>query len=362
ALALSLTAADAENALKDAFKGRFLVGAALNPSYFMEENSAPAQLVKSQFSSITPENVLKWASIHPLPEKYDFALPDRYVNFGMKNGMFTIGHTLVWHGQTPDWAFKDAAGKPVDRDTLLHRMDDHIRTVVGRYKGRVKGWDVVNEALGENGALRDSPWRRIIGDDYIAKAFQFAHEADPSAELYYNDYGIENAAKRNGAIALLRTLKEQRVPITGVGIQEHVSLDWPALKDVDEAITEFGKLGLKVMITELDVNVLPDRHHAAGNADITRTESAEAILNPYVQGLPDDVQQRLASRYAALFSTYLKHPGVVTRVTLWGVTDGDSLLNNYPIKGRTNYPLLFDRESRPKPAFRAVIDAAKASQ
>ena len=356
-----LAAAPAEQpSLKDAFRGRFLVGAALNPSYFTGANALGADLVKAQFNSVTPENAMKWAPIHPHPDQYEFQASDRYVDFGMKNGMFVIGHTLVWHSQTPAWVFADASGKPVDRQVLLDRMRDHIRTVVGRYKGRVKGWDVVNEALEENGTLRNSPWCKIIGEDYIEKAFQLAHEADPQAELYYNDYRIEVPSKRKGAVALLTKLKAAGIPVAGVGIQEHVTLTWPALKDLDETIAEFGKLGLKVMITELDVNVLPGRPKNAGNADVNLREAADPALNPYTNGLPDDLQKQLAARYAELFGAYLQHAGVISRVTVWGVADGDSWLNHSPIPGRTNYPLLFDRSYRPKPAFSAVFKVASA--
>ncbi|MEO7934517.1 MAG: endo-1,4-beta-xylanase [Chthoniobacterales bacterium] len=341
-------------ALKETFKDRFLVGASLNESQFSGENPTAADLIRAQFDSISPENVMKWDSLQPLPGKFNFQTSDRYVSFGLENGMFIVGHTLVWHAQTPDWVFEGANGKPLDRDTLLKRMRDHIHAVVGRYRGKVKSWDVVNEALDGDGTLRTSPWRQVIGDDYIAKAFQFAHEADPAAELFYNDFGIEAGPKRDGALALIRKLKAAGVPITGVGIQEHVGLPWPSSRDVDEAITAFGRLGIKVAITELDIDVLPSRRQNV-NADVNRSEAVDPALNPYAAGLPDDVQQALARRYAELFAVYLKHHGTVVRVTFWGVTDGDSWLNNWPIRGRTSYPMLFDRAGRPKPAFYAVL-------
>ena len=193
--------------LKSAFAGSFLVGAALNQAQFTEQDQRGASIVKAQFNTITSENVLKWLLVHPQPGQYDFAAPDKYVDFGERNGMFIVGHTLVWHQQTPRWVFEDAAGARASRDTLLARLHDHIRTVVGRYRGRVKGWDVVNEAVDEDGTLRKTPWLAIIGDDYLVKAFEFAHEADPDAELYYNDYSVENAPKRNGVIALIRKLQ-----------------------------------------------------------------------------------------------------------------------------------------------------------
>ncbi len=256
-LTISPTASAETPSLKDTFKDSFLVGAALNPAQFTEEDARGATLVKAQFNAITPENVLKWERVHPQPDSYSFELPDRYVSFGEKNHMFIVGHTLVWHNQVPAWVFQDENGNPADREALLKRMSDHIHTVVGRYQGRINGWDVVNEALEEDGTLRQTPWLKIIGEDYIAKAFQFAHEADPQAELYYNDYNLENEAKLKGAVELLRKLQAQGVPISGVGIQGHYHMDAPTNEQVDAAITAFGKLGLKVMITELDVDVLP---------------------------------------------------------------------------------------------------------
>jgi endo-1,4-beta-xylanase len=353
----SCASAQNQPTLKDAYKGCFMVGAALNPAQFTGADQQEDAIVKAQFNTISPENVLKWEIVHPQPGKYDFTLSDKYVEFGEQNHMFIIGHNLVWHAQVPKWVFQDDKGNPVGRDVLLQRMQDHISTVVGRYKGRIKGWDVVNEALNEDGTLRPSPWLKIIGDDYIEKAFEYAHQADPDAQLYYNDYNLENETKRKGALELVKKLKAKGVPITGVGLQGHVSLDWPTMDQLNAAIEDFGKLGLKVMITELDVGVLPSPS-AGQTADVTVNYAADPKLNPYPSGLPESVQQQLAKRYADLFRAYEKHCGVVTRITLWGVTDRDSWKNNWPVRGRTDYPLLFDREDHAKPAFDAVIQAA----
>jgi len=347
----------AQPTLKDAFKNDFLVGAALNPSQFCESNAVEAAIVKTQFNCISPENVLKWEKIHPQPGQYDFTLADRYVNFGQKNHMFIVGHNLVWHSQTPDWVFQDNKRNPVDRDTLLARMREHIFTVAGRYQGKIGGWDVVNEALNEDGTLRQSPWLKIIGEDYLLKAYQFAHEADPATELYYNDFSLENPAKRNGAVALIKKLQSQGVHLAAVGLQGHYNLDWPADQELGETIETFSKLGVKVSITELDVNVLPSVTGYQG-AEVSMNFSSRPELNPYTNGLPDPVQQKLARRYADLFSVLVKHRREIERVTFWGVTDGNSWLNDWPVKGRTNYPLLFDRNGKPKPAFKAVMRTA----
>jgi endo-1,4-beta-xylanase len=344
--------------LKDAYQGIFRIGAALNPAQFDERDPRGNPIIAAQFNTISPENVLKWESVHPQPDRYTFEAADHYVAFGEKHRMFIVGHCLVWHSQTPRWVFQDDKGEPLTRDALLERMREHIRTVVGRYKGRIGGWDVVNEALNEDGTMRQSPWYRIIGDDFLLKAFQFAHEADPQAELYYNDYSLENEAKRKGAIELIRKLKAAGAPATGIGLQGHLHMDTPSARQESDTIEAFASLGIKVNISELDVDVLP-RTTRQNSADVSATAAAMAGSNPYTAGLPEEVQQALAKRYAELFGVFVQHRNVIGRVTFWGVTDGDSWLNNFPTRGRTNYPLLFDRAGKPKPAFDAVLEKAK---
>lgn len=341
--------------LKDAFGDAFLVGAALNTAQVTGRDTMGAALVAAHFNSTTPENVMKWGPIHPSPDSFAFDAADAFVEFSETHGMFMVGHTLVWHSQTPRWVFEDEDGNPLTREALLERMKNHIETVVGRYQGRVHGWDVVNEALNEDGTLRESPWLRIIGEDYIARAFEYAHAADPDAELYYNDYSLENEAKRNGAVRLVASLQEQGVPVHGIGTQGHYSMSFPTMAQLDSTIQAFADLDVKVMITELDIAVLP-RERMNPSADVSERQAFEARMNPYTEGLPDSVQQALAQRYADLFGRFIAHADVIDRVTFWGVTDGDSWLNNWPIPGRTTYPLLFDRDWQPKAAFHAVME------
>ena len=360
ALLATCVAASAQQptTLKQAYGGIFHVGAAINERQISGTDVLGDSILAAQFDSISPENVLKWERVHPRSDTYNFDLADKYVALGEKNHMFIVGHNLVWHAQVPGWVFQDDQGKPLTRDALLQRMHDHIFTVVGRYKGRIQSWDVVNEALNEDGTLRKSKWQQIIGDDFIDKAFEYAHEADPQAELTYNDYSIENDAKLKGALALVSRLKAKGIPITTVGIQGHDSMDWPTFEQEDAAITAFAKLGVKVSISELDIDVLP-RNPQLFSADVSMKVKQDPALNPYAAGLPDDVQQALAKRYAGLFAIYLKHRADMSRVTFWGVTDRDSWLNNWPVPGRRSYPLLFDRDGKPKPAFDAVIGQAK---
>jgi endo-1,4-beta-xylanase len=341
--------------LKGAFASSFRVGAAMNASQ-LADTSADGALVARQFNSITPENLLKWQSIEPRPNEFNFGPADRFVAFGERHGMQIIGHTLVWHGQTPRWVFQDAAGGPASRDSLLARMRSHIRAVMGRYKGRIHGWDVVNEALNDDGTLRQSPWLRIIGEDYIAKAFQFAHEVDPAAELYYNDFDLDYAPKRAGAVRLVQSLLAQGVPLSGVGLQGHYKLERPSLAEIDSTIGGFARLGVKVNITELDIDVLP--RAAKDGAEVGTRIPYQAALDPYRDSLPSAMQDALATRYADLFRIYVKHRDAISRVTFWGVTDRTTWLNNYPMPGRSNHPLLFDRQRQPKRAFDAVLRAA----
>ncbi len=350
-------AAQAPVSLKEAYRNDFLIGAAINAPQIRGQDNRGDAIIDAQFDTISPDNALKWERIHPQPGVYNFTLADKYVAFGEKRHMFIVGHCLVWNNQVPAWVFRDRKGNLVDRKTLLKRMHDHIFTVVGRYKGRIQSWDVVNEALNDDGTLRQTPWLKIIGPDYIEKAFEFAHQADPQAQLTYNDYSLELPAKRKGAVALVEKLKAEGIPITSVGMQSHDHLDWPSDAAVDATISAFAKTGVKVVISELDIDVLP---HATQNqgADVSLKIAQNPKLNPYVNGLPPAMQKQLAERYAGLFQVFLKHRDVVTRVTLWGVTDADSWLNDWPVVGRTSYPLLFDHAGQPKPAFQAVIQAA----
>jgi endo-1,4-beta-xylanase len=344
--------------LKDAFRGKFLVGTALNGSQIFGMDTLSASLIETQFNSITPENCMKWGPIHPKPGTYNFEMADRFVEFGEEHQMHMAGHVLVWHSQTPRWVFQDAEGNLTTRDTLLMRMRDHIYTVVGRYKGRIDSWDVVNEAIGDDGKIRESLWYKIIGEDFIEKAFTYAREADPDAQLIYNDYSLPNPAKREGVVNMVKALQAKGVPIDGIGMQGHYNLGGPSLEDVEASIVAFGELGMKVMITEMEINVLPAPSAYSG-ADVGKRFNMDPGLNPYTEGLPDSVQTALADRYRELFTIFSNHSDQIDRVTFWGVHDGVSWKNNWPIPGRTNHPLLFDRECHPKPAFYAVMEVAK---
>jgi endo-1,4-beta-xylanase len=345
-------------ALKDVFKNTFHIGAALSADQIFGKEPEAMALVAKQFNSITPENILKWEEVHPEPGRYNFDASDRYMAFGEKHKMHIIGHTLVWFHQTPDWVFQDASGKPLGREALLERMKEHIFTVMGRYRGRIHGWDVVNEAILPDGSWRKSKWYEILGEDHVSKAFEFARQADPDAELYYNEYDLEIRPKRDGVIRLLKGLQAKGVQVDGIGIQGHWHLKQPTRQEIQEQFDALAPLSPKLMITELDIGVLPAIRFDVPITDISSYDAAEQKkLNPYAAGLPDSAQKDQAARYAELFSIFRKYGDKIGRVTFWGVHDGQSWRNYWPIKGRAEYPMLFDRQCQPKAALEAILKA-----
>ncbi|MEN8227089.1 MAG: endo-1,4-beta-xylanase [Bacteroidota bacterium] len=344
--------------LKEAFKEDFLVGAALSAYRVMGKDSMTNILLEQQFNTITPENSMKWERIHPKPGIYNFQVADRFVALGEEKEMHLVAHTLIWHNQTPHWVFMDSEGNLASRDTLLMRMRDHIYTIMGRYKGKIHSWDVVNEAIKDDGSLKESLWYQIIGDDYIEKAFQYAREADPGAHLIYNDFSLASRAKREGTVRLIEQLQSKGIRIDGIGMQGHYDMTYPNLKELEASIVAFSELGVEVMITELDVSVLPWPDLPQG-AEVTSRFKYRAELDPYQDGLPDSVQLKLADRYTDLFRIFVKHSDKISRVTFWGVDDGKSWKNNFPVRGRSDYALLFDHNYGPKPAYHAVIRTAQ---
>ena len=338
--------------LKRVFQDNFYIGAAINKNQILGTDTIAVKLLEDQFSAITPENEMKFERIHPKKDSFYFDISDKYVTLGEENNMHIVGHTLVWHSQLASWMeeVKDSA-------TMANNIENHIKTIVGRYKGRIHAWDVVNEALNEDGSLRASLLLKIMGPQYIEHAFKLAAEADPEAQLVYNDYNLTNPEKRSGVVRLVKQLKDHGVKIDAVGMQGHWSLNGPSIEEIENSIIAFSELGVKVMITELDITVLPnpwDLDGAGVEQNYKRFED-DPSMNPYPNKLADTVQTQLAKRYEAIFKLFIKHQDKIDRVTFWGVNDGNSWLNNWPIKGRTNYPLLFDRISQPKEAYKSVL-------
>ena len=344
--------------LKEAYADHFYIGAAISRHLFNEDRAATMELATRQFNSITSENEMKWQPLNRNPGEYNFENADNFMRFGIENNMYIVGHVLFWHNQTPDWLFKDDNGNFVSREVLLDRMRAHVRTLVQRYGNRVNAWDVVNEAFNDDGTLRRSNWTRILGDEFIELAFRIAEEElPPDVELLYNDYSMTIPAKRDAVVKMVRDLKSKGIRIDGVGMQGHWARTHPTITDIERSILAFAGTGVQVHITELDIDMLP-RHPQmwAGGADIKLKLQQDPAMDPYTEGLSKESQKALAKRYESIFRLFLKHSDVIRRVTFWGVTDAHTWLNNWPIRGRTSHPLLFDRQNTPKPAFHAVVN------
>jgi Beta-1,4-xylanase len=353
------------DALKDAYRNDFMIGAAVNPAIVSGREREQQALVQKHFNSITAEHWMKFSAIHPSPNRWNFEHADAFVEFGRANNMFIVGHTLIWHQRTPDWFFKDGQGGQLPSDQLASRMRDYIKKVAGRYKGKIHAWDVVNEQIDDDGNYRhDSPWVKGIGngDKLVRLAFTYAHEYAPDAELYYNDFNTWKPKKVASILRMVRMLRANGIRIDGIGEQGHWRLESPNLLDIQSAIDAYAAEGLKVMITEMDIDVLPEpdkqmaRKLRMLDADFRLPEHLQH-LDPYQTGPSEDLDIRLAERYAELFELFHKNRDKIDRVTLWGVSDSMSWRNNKPIWGRTNYPLLFDRHNAPKPAMLEVLKA-----
>lgn len=355
----SAYAQEQSSSLKDTYSNYFSIGTALSATQIEGKEPGTLDLVKQQFNAVTAENVMKWEIIEPVEGQFNFAAADAMIEFAEANNIKVIGHVLLWHEQTPAWVFQDAKGQPASKELVLSRLKNHINAVMGRYKGRIQGWDAVNEALNEDGTLRQSNWYKALGEDYIATVFEIAHKADPKAELYYNDFNLFKPEKRAGVLKLVAALKAKSVPIHGIGEQGHYSLDYPELQQVEDSIVAFKNTGLNLVITELDISVLPFPEPEKIGADISLNMQLKQEFNPYADGLPDTVSQQLTNKYLQLFELFLRHSDAIERVTLWGVNDNQSWRNNWPMKGRTDYPLLFDRKNQPKEVVPQLIKLAE---
>ncbi|GAA4321692.1 endo-1,4-beta-xylanase [Mucilaginibacter gynuensis] len=324
--------------LKDYFIGDFPIGVAVAARDLRD--SATRKLILKEFNSLTAENAMKMGPIHPREDLYNWTEADAIVDFAQANHLRVRGHNLCWHSQTPDWIFYDQEKKLVSKELLLQRLKDHIYAVVNRYKGKIYAWDVVNEAVsdapGQN--LRNSLWYQICGDEFITKAFQFAHEADPGAILFYNDYGTEDPAKRERIYNMLKKLVDANVPVDAVGLQAHWSVNDPSPEALINSIKRFSSLGLKVQITELDISIFANDKEIA-----TMATDAQRVA-------------RQAAQYAMVFRVFRRYKKEITGVTFWNISDKYSWLDNFPVRGRKNYPLLFDKDLKPKPVYWLIVD------
>lgn len=329
--------------LKDVYKNYFTVGVAVSPRALKTDEK---NLVLQQFNSLTPENAMKMGPIHPKEATYNWKDADSIAAFAKSNGLRLRGHTLVWHSQTPDWIFKDSTGSTVSKEVLLQRMERHITDVVTRYKDAVYAWDVVNEAISDKSDeyLRPSPWLQICGEEYIAKAFEWAHKADPKALLFYNDYNEISPVKRAKIIRLVKSLQQKGVPIHGVGLQGHWAVNEPSKTQLDSTLKELGSLGLQMQITELDISVYPKEHDA-------RAQRPEDKDTSFSNGR----EKAQMAQYKMCFDLFRKYKKELSGVTFWNISDRHSWLDNFPVQNRKDYPLLFDRNLQPKKAYFEVV-------
>jgi endo-1,4-beta-xylanase len=337
--------------LREAAGGWFAIGVGLSDR--IPERPGDWPLLLAQFSSATAENCLKPDPVQVAEGEFNFRRADAFVDFAVSNQLQVVGHCLVWakDDRTPPWFYRDGAGR-ASRELLLARMKTHIDAVAGRYRGRIGMWDVVNEALDDGtNYLRPSGWSQACGEEFIARAFELAHQADPRALLIYNDYNTELPAKRAKLVQLVRSLREKHVPIDAIGLQGHYELDHLPLAELEATLAALRELRLKVVISELDLDVIPrSRWWADGGAH--RDELSK--LDPYRESCPAEILRRQADQYAQLFRLFRNYADVIARVSFWDLHDGQSWLNGFPWK-RVNHPLLFDRAGHPKPAFDAVL-------
>ncbi|MDE5712025.1 MAG: endo-1,4-beta-xylanase [Muribaculaceae bacterium] len=332
--------------VKDHFKNDFLIGAAIPVNHVNGLDQKADSVVSLHFNSVVAENCMKCEKIHPEADRYFWDDADAFVKYGEERDMAVIGHCLVWHSQLAPWFPYDENGKYVSAEVFKERLRDHIHTIVGRYKGRIHGWDVVNEAIEDDGSYRHTPFYDILGEEFIPLAFQYAHEADPDAELYLNDFSMAIPAKREAYVRIIGELKNRGLRIDGMGMQSHIGIDYPDMEEYEKTIVALGNAGVSVMVTELDMTALPTVNFGANVDDNVNFNENK---NPYPDSLPDEVSKEWNDRMASVFRLYKKHSDLISRVTFWGTHDGMSWRNDWPMHGRTDYPLLFDRNYEMKP-------------
>jgi GH35 family endo-1,4-beta-xylanase len=363
ALPMTLPAADSAmedtRSLKQAAGGRFLMGVGTSPKVLA--NPLDAALVKRHFQILTPDNCMKPQSVQPAEGKWNFNAADTFANFARNHDLQLAGHALVWakDDRTSPW-MKEENGAPVSRETLLKRIETHVTTVAKRYADVATHWDVVNEAVADQGQnfLRDSVYSRTTGIDFAVTAFKAARAADPDALLVYNDYSDHKPAKRANIVAFLKELKRLGAPVDAYGMQGHFQIGEDPIEEMRNTFTAMRELGLKVVVSELDIDVIPrDRWWAEGG----KYREEVSRINPYPDGISAELQQQLAAKYVELFKLFVENSDVIERVSFWNVCDEESWLNVFPWK-RVNHPLLFDRQRNPKPAFDAVYKLLAASE
>ena len=336
----------------ESYSEYFKTGTSLNVNQTNGKDSIGAEVAKRHFNTIVAENCMKSAEIHPTENEYNWEDADNFVKFGTDNNMWIVGHCLVWHSQLSPWFCVDEKGENVSPDVLKQRLRDHIHTIVGRYKGKVHAWDVVNETVEDDGSYRKTPFYQILGEEYIPLAFQYAHEADPDAQLIINDYSMSGEKKRERYVQIVNDLKKRGLRVDAIGMQGHNGMDYPDYKEFEKSIEAFAGTGCDVMITELDFTVLPTVVHGAA---VENNLEYSQKMNPYADGLTPEIDNQWNDRVAEFMKLLIKHSDKITRVNFWGVNDADSWRNDWPMRGRTDYPLAIDRSWNVKPFVEASL-------
>ena len=332
-------------------------GSGVGLSDRIADRPADWPLLTAQFGMVTPENCMKPDALQRQSGQWRFEQADRFVDFARSKDLKVVGHCLVWakDDRTPAWFYLDGE-KPASKEVLLARMKSYIDTVAGRYRGKIAMWDVVNEALADGGGyLRESGWTRACGEEFIAKAFEYAHAADPDALLIYNDYNNELDGKREQMLKLLADLRVRKAPVHAIGLQGHYELDKVPYAELEKTLIALRAAGMKAVVSELDIDVIP---RSRWWADGGKHRAEMAKINPYADGCPPEILARQAEQYAKLFALFRRYPDVIIRVSFWNLHDGQSWLNDFPWK-RVNHPLLFDRQGQPKPAYHSVLQALR---
>lgn len=319
-------------------------------------------VIVDNFNFVVAENCMKCEVIHPKEGIYDFTLADQFVDKARAAGMRILGHCLIWHSQCAPWFHYDEQGNLVSPEVLKKRMREHIFTIVNHFRGRIDAWDVVNEAFEDDGTPRKSLFYQILGSDYIPLAFQYAHEADPTAELYYNDFSMNKATKVEGVANFFRPLIKQGLPITAIGMQGHMILedntDNRLIKQYEHSIETIASLGIPTFFSELDISVLPNPYGFSG-ANVSDQFAYRPEMDPYIKGLSKEKTLELEQFWVDFYRMLISHHEDIIRVNFWCLNDANSWRNDFPINGRTDYATLFDRQSKPKPFVKKLIELVK---
>ena len=346
--------------LAKAYENCWYTGVSVNQWECTSDNNPQTKdwdVIVNNFNWVVAENCMKCEVIHPAQNSYDFTLADEFVNKANAAGLKVMGHCLIWHSQCAKWFHYDSDGKLVSADTLKARMKEHITTIVKHFKGRVCAWDVCNECFEDDGSFRNSLFYQILGSEFIPLAFQYAHDADPDIELYYNDFSMNKATKVEAVANFFAPLIKDGLPINAINMQGHIILEDGAnniIRDYAHSIDVIKSIGVKTGFSELDLSVLPNPFGFSG-ANVSDKFAYRPEMDPYIEGFPTERQEEVDNFWVEFYKMLLQNKEAITRVNFWCLNDGNSWRNDFPIRGRKDYATLFDRQNNPKPTIEKLI-------